>query len=164
MKSIFLQLTLLAIFAAGCSRTAPLQPPGPLQAAAHPATTEAAIMRALSKRGWLVQQRYAGAIDAIYAPRKHKLWVRIAYDQRAVQIYYVGSEGLQESREGNTIYIHARANTWLQNLATDIAGALQEAQFQGQPPPPVAQPAGVPPPAPAATAPPGAAPPPPGGR
>ena len=164
MKSIFLQLTLFSILAAGCSRTAPLQPPGPLQAAPDPATTEAAIMRALSKRGWLVQQRHHGSIDAIYAPRQHKLWVRIAYDQRAVQIYYLGSEGLRESREGNKVFIHARANTWLKNLASDLSVALQEAQFQGQQPAPGPPPPGVSPPGPAAGAPPGSAPPPSGGR
>lgn len=164
MKSIFLHLALLSTLAAGCSRTAPLQQPGPLQAATHPATTEAAIMRALSKRGWLVQQRYIGAIDAIYAPRKHKLWVRIAYDQRVVQIYYVGSEGLRESRDGNTIHIHARANTWLKNLQTDIAGALQEAQFPGPQPPPGPPPAGVSPPPPTAAAPAQSQPPPPSGQ
>ena len=163
MKSIFLQLTLLSIARAGCSRTAPLEQPGPLPAAANPVTTEAAIIRALSKRGWLVQQRYVGAIDAIYAPRKHKLWVRIVYDQRSVQINYVGSEGLRESREGNAIHIHARANTWLKNLQTDIATALQEASLQGPQPPPGPPPPAAAPPAPSAATPPGAAPPPPSG-
>jgi hypothetical protein len=162
MKALILSLSLASLLGAGCSRTAPLQPPPPMPAGGTAQTTEGAIMNALNKRGWLVQQRYAGAIDAMYAPRKHRLFVRIVYDQRAVQIYYVGSEGLQESREGQTIYIHPNANKWLKNLQSDIALSLQEASYQGAPPPPPMAP-GMAPPPPGGVAPaPGAAPPPPG--
>ena len=70
MKSILTQLALVSVVATGCARTTPLETPYPIQAAASPAATEAAILRALGQRGWVVQQRYVGAVDAIYASMK----------------------------------------------------------------------------------------------
>jgi hypothetical protein len=135
------------MLAAGCARTAPLRAPGPLPATADLTTTDAAIRRALGTRGWVIQQAQLGAIEAIYAPRKHKIWVRITYDLQVVQIHFLGSEGMEESREAGLVYIHARAILWLKNLEIDLARALQEVPHPEQPPvnelPPLPPPPGT---------------------
>jgi len=135
MRSLILSLALISLVATGCSRTELLRQSVMLQADPDMDATEAAIGRALTKRQWVVQDRRPGVIDALYAPRKHKLWVRIVYDDRAIEIQYVRSEGLRESRDGGTIYVHRRVNTRLHNLESDIALALQDAVLEGQPPP-----------------------------
>lgn len=136
MKSAALILFALVGLGA-CARNAPLQQPMPLQAARDIQSTEAAIHRALVRRGFTVQERQPGMVTALYSPRSHRLWIRIAYDQRAVQIYYLGSENLNESRVGNSISVHRKVNAWLENLQSDLANALAAPPpFQpGYPPP-----------------------------
>ena len=140
MRFVSLQVLVISVALVGCSRTAPLQSPRPLQAHANMATTEAAIGSALSRRGWMIQSRRPGVVSAVLMKRDHKVWVNIQYGHQRVQVTYAGSQNLRESREGRVIYVHSRVNTWLRNLNQDLAMALQRSHFAparaGQPPPP----------------------------
>jgi len=119
--------------AAGCSRTVPVQNPQPIQAAPDYRVTEQAIRQALANRGWTIQDQRPGAITAQLAQRSHLLLAQINYDQRAVFVSFVGSQNLKQQDRAGVIYVHRKANQWLENLQRDISVNLTRGPMAPQP-------------------------------
>src|SRR5262245_54109836 len=85
-------LTLLFALAAGCASKPIVEPP-PIAAAATPAQTRAAILRALAEGNWMLQSEGPGEIFARYSRSDWTMVVQIAYASE-VSIRYSSSENL----------------------------------------------------------------------
>jgi hypothetical protein len=160
----------LVMMACGGGGT-PVQTPTTLSAGTSPAHTEQVILDALPKRGWTTENVQPFRVLAFLAVRSHLLRVEIRYDERQVAIYYVDSDNLAAHiGSDGQVYAHKRVNSWIRQLALDIAAGLSAPASTsggvGAPPgsaPPGAagagQPTTAPPPPPLPPAVPGAPPP-----
>ncbi|MET0341700.1 MAG: hypothetical protein ABW252_11915 [Polyangiales bacterium] len=115
--------------AVGCGGGGVLvQSPQTVGAARVPQQTEQAILEALPKRGWTAENVQPGRILAFLSVRAHLLRADIRYDATQVAIYYVDSDHLAARIEPDgRIYAHKKVNAWIQNLARDIASAINMA-------------------------------------
>jgi hypothetical protein len=89
------------------------------------AQVERDILRALASRGWTVDAKQPGRIDASLHVRAHSASISIDYDTAAVQISYRSSENLkyEEHRKKGRL-IHTNYIGWITNLTRDISTNL----------------------------------------
>lgn len=99
-----------------------------MQAAASTDATEQAILDALPRHGWSVEEVTPGRIVAFLSIRSHLLRCEITYDEQKVRVEYLDSDRLdaQRTKSGN-FYAHRNVNTWMKRLAADIEAAVRKA-------------------------------------
>jgi hypothetical protein len=122
---ILLLLVSFALVAAGC-KTVPLVDPRPIPAAKTPASTRAAILRALLiDDRWAVVSDQPGEIVARFGQPDWSMAVAIAYANE-VSVRYLGSEGIDYaiSPEGVPV-IHSGYNERAQRLSNWIAMEIE---------------------------------------
>lgn len=120
MKRFLIALA-LGLAAAACS-TARIQnvEDQPISLAAQQQDVGAAIERTLERRGWTVQARRAGAVDAYLTGRDYRADITVTYTQTTYSIVNRGSEGLHQRGRS----IHENYNRWIATLNRDLARAL----------------------------------------
>lgn len=112
----------------GCSTTA-LVRPTPVSTTLAPKGARAAILKALPRRGWIVDHEEPGAVFARYQRRAHAAVVRVGYGDGQVTVDYVSSENLKCTPAGDSCSsIHKVYNAWAQNLANDLAAEISAAE------------------------------------
>lgn len=120
MKRVLIA-TALALSVVGCS-TARIHnienQPISLRAQQH--NVGATIERTLERRGWTVQARREGAVDAYLTGRDYRADITIIYTQTTYSIVNRGSEGLDQRGRR----IHENYNRWVETLNRDLARAL----------------------------------------
>ncbi|WP_039017692.1 hypothetical protein [Halocynthiibacter namhaensis] len=95
----------------------------PISAFSHNLPTRGiarAIVRAGTKRGWIMQAVNNNTVRARLEVRAHTAIVDITFDRQVYNITYVGSQNLNY-RNGR---IHRNYNRWVRNLENDIAVEL----------------------------------------
>lgn len=127
MKRLITALV-LAISLGACASTNTSAPIVNVQDHAIPARaqgrdTDAIITSALVFRGWQVESRAPGRIDAFLAVRVHRAAITITYDQDSYSIAYRSSENLGATDTN----IHRNYNRWIANLDYDIQVRLAAA-------------------------------------
>jgi hypothetical protein len=108
----------------GCAKNVPVQNPAPFAAGATPAATEQAILDALPKHNWAVENVEPGKVVGFLSVRSHLLRVDISYDAANVVLAYHDSDNLAEERQGDQVLAHKRVNKWMSTLANDIRLAI----------------------------------------
>jgi uncharacterized lipoprotein YmbA len=127
MKRLITALV-LALSLAACASTNTSAPIVNIQDHAIPAQaqgrdTDGIIVSALVFRGWQVESRAPGRIDAFLAVRVHRAAISITYDQDSYSITYRSSENLGATGSN----IHRNYNRWVANLDNDIQVRLAAA-------------------------------------
>ncbi len=113
-------LVSLALAAAGC-KTQPLVDPRPIRAAATPAQTRAAILRALMiDRRYAVVSEQPGEIVARFAQADWAMVVAIGYSNE-VSVRYLDSDGIDYAISEGVPVIHSGYNKRVQQLSDWIA-------------------------------------------
>jgi len=82
------------------------------------------IKSALSGRTWAVKGEEKGVIKSQIWVRSHSAKIRITYTKKSIKIHFEASENLNESRKGDTVFIHRNYNRWITNLENDIKAGL----------------------------------------
>ncbi len=138
---VIVGLALLA--ATACIGPKPLVNPPPIGAAATPAQTRVAILRALAWGGWVLEADKPGAMVARFRDDDWNMLIEIDYSNE-IMIRYVSSENLDygTSKEG-VVVIHRGYNLRTQKLAKAIGTEVMIARATELPP------VAAPPPAPA---------------
>jgi hypothetical protein len=90
----------------------------PMPAGVSAAQAEAAVLQALSSRGWTVSKPSGGSVDATYARRDFSATINVAYSRTSYSITYKDSTGLKYDAAKGTI--HPNYNKWIANLKLDI--------------------------------------------
>jgi hypothetical protein len=145
LASILLPLALTAL---ACASPQPLTNPKPIAAAATPAQTRVAILRALADKDFILESETTGDIVARYTERNWNMVIAIAYSNE-VTIRYVSSSNLDygTTEQGVTV-IHRGYNRRVQELAKEISTEVTIARLTDAPPPPAGTPSvAAPPPA-----------------
>ncbi len=126
MKRFWLPIMLFSLLvSSACGRQALLRNPEPIHGGASVDATEQAILDALPKHGWSVEQMEPGYVLAFLSVRSHLLRVDIRYDAESVALAYRDSSNLLASRSASgRTYVHKRVNQWMETLAADIRAAL----------------------------------------
>lgn len=129
MKTTFLAVWVVALGAAlgagGCWRGSVVRNPSPVAAAHSSEVTEQAILDALPKHGWTVEDVGEGRIVAFLSVRSHLLRCEISYDQSKVHVKYLDSDRLDAKRgRSGSLHVHRNVNTWMKTLAADIEAAI----------------------------------------
>ena len=107
----------VALFLAGCARTAPIAQIHTTVSAGHTeAQVKSAILKAGIQREWVMSEPAPGVIKATTQTRDHVATVRISYSATGYSINYESSLNLMAS--GGKI--HRNYNRWVQNLNKDI--------------------------------------------
>ncbi|MEO6967831.1 MAG: hypothetical protein ABI132_05155 [Rhodanobacteraceae bacterium] len=96
------------------------QPPIAVPAGFNDAQVENVIAQALMLRGWTIDSRKAGEIDATYAPRDFSVSIAVHYDTRQIRINYVTSNNLKYEVKNGQRMIHTNYASWIKNLVNDI--------------------------------------------
>lgn len=123
VKSRFLLLLLAPLLLLTMAfRQVPLVDPPPIAVPAgfNAAQVENAIAQALMLRGWTIDSRKGGEIDATYAPRDFSVSIAVHYDTRQIRINYVTSSHLKYEVKNGQRMIHTNYANWIQNLVNDI--------------------------------------------
>lgn len=82
---------------------------------------KAIIKRALVGRGWQVLSAKDGVVYARLLIRSHTADIRIAYNDRGIDLRYIDSVNLKYRIRGNGMpYIHRNYNHWVNNIKRDI--------------------------------------------
>lgn len=116
------------LWLAGCGHASAVQNPAPVAAASSTDATEQAILDALPRRGWTVEEVTPGRIVAFLSIRSHLLRCEISYDAQKVRVEYLDSDRLDAQRgKSGTLYAHRNVNTWMTRLAQDIQAAVDKA-------------------------------------
>lgn len=72
-------------------------------------------------RGWRMVSDEPGNMTLYIKVRdKHEVTVRVAYDQKGIQVFYVSSTNLDHRLRGDVVYIHPKYNMWVDSLMQDI--------------------------------------------
>lgn len=120
MKRVLIVVA-LALAVAGCSTTRIQNIENqPISLRAQQHDVGATIERTLSRRGWTVQARREGAVDAYLTGRDYRADITVNYTQTTYSIVNRGSEGLDQRGRR----IHENYNRWIQTLNRDLARAL----------------------------------------
>jgi hypothetical protein len=119
-------LAAVALLAAGCSTTQPVQnvqnspiilPPGKSVTMTQVTT---AIMRAGTRLGWQMQPEAPGRLSGRIALRTHTAVIDVEHDTKSYSIKYRDSTNL-DAKDG---MIHKNYNGWIQNLDKSIRAEL----------------------------------------
>ena len=125
MRASFL---IAILWLAGCGHASVVQNPAPVSAASSSDATEQAILDALPRRGWSVEEVTPGRIVAFLSIRSHLLRCEITYDAQKVRVEYLDSDRLDARRtKSGTVYAHRHVNSWMTHLASDIQMAIDKA-------------------------------------
>jgi hypothetical protein len=120
MKRILIAVALaLAVTACSTTRIRNVENQ-PISLRAQQNNVGAAIERTLSRRGWTVQARREGAVDAYLTGRDYRADITVTYTQTTYSILNRGSEGLDQRGRR----IHENYNRWIETLNRDLARAL----------------------------------------
>jgi len=120
MKRILVAVA-LAVAVAGCNTTRIQNVQDqPISLRAQQSDVGATIERTLARRGWTVQARREGAVDAYLTGRDYRADITVNYTQTTYSIVNRGSEGLDQRGRR----IHENYNRWIQTLNHDLARAL----------------------------------------
>jgi hypothetical protein len=131
-------LVLAAGTVTGC-RTAPLVDPPRTQVAATPELTRAAIIRALVRFNYQVDEESPGRIRARLARNAWVMIVEISYD-RDVSVRYADSVGLDYEVKDDVAYIHKNYNSRADQLLKEIQRQVMIAGLENRGLPSVSQP------------------------
>lgn len=145
-RSLSLAVLCLALASSavtGC-RTAPLVDPPRTQAASTPELTRAAIIRALVRYSYTLDEESPGRIRARLARNSWTMIVEISYD-RDVAVRYADSVGLDYEVKDDVAYIHKNYNARADQLLKEIQRQVMIAGLENRGLPKVSQP--KPPPA-----------------
>jgi len=83
------------------------------------------VVLAATARGWRLVADQPGQITLHTEIRgKHRIDVRVTYDQQAVQVDYLSSENLNYRSVNGVGYIHPRYNDWAAFLLQDIVAKV----------------------------------------
>lgn len=111
----------LALAAASCTTTRIHNVENqPISLRAQQSDVGTTIERTLERRGWTVQARREGAVDAYLTGRDYRADITVAYTQTSYSIVNRGSEGLNQRGRS----IHESYNRWIERLNRDLARAL----------------------------------------
>jgi len=80
-----------------------------------------AIALGATARTWIIKDIEPGLIEArVDVRNKHTLIVNLKYDAKEIALKYKNSVNLDYEVVDGTPMIHRNANSWMQNLMTDI--------------------------------------------
>ncbi len=120
MKRVLIAVA-LALAAVGCNTTRIQNVQDqPISLRAQQSDVGAAIERTLERRGWSVQARRDGAVDAYLTGRDYRADITVNYTQTTYSIVNRGSEGLNQRGR----VIHENYNRWIATLNRDLAREL----------------------------------------
>ena len=91
------------------------------------ADVKEAINKSLAGRRWTGKETAPNVIEGTFDRKKNgriALVVSLKYDTRQVEIIYKESKGLRYEVVNGEAMLHARANGWMKNLASDIGRFL----------------------------------------
>jgi hypothetical protein len=125
LRPLLLFPVLALLMAAGPELVDP--PPIAVPAGLTDAAIEKCIVDGVTRRGWIVNQRKPGYMQATLNVRSHMAQVGISYDQKAIQIRYEDSSNLDYEVSGGVRHIHRNYAKWINNMTRDIAAQLQVA-------------------------------------
>lgn len=132
-RAILILVALAGLTASACAGTTELVDPQPIAAAATPAQTRSAILRALSLSHWAVDSEKPGEVIARLAQRDWTMVIAISYSTQ-VTIRYVSSTNLRYATEDGVPVIHKAYNKRVARLQRVIAREIPLAI--AEPPPP----------------------------
>lgn len=130
MKSNLMALAVVAgIGIASTAQAARLSDPVPSQWGCELSDEQLiqGISAALSGRGWAVTENdgEGNLVAQVTVRGKHTLTVDIQYDSRSFDINYKDSVNLEyRERRSGRVSIHRNANSWMENIQTDITARL----------------------------------------
>ena len=79
------------------------------------------IATAGAARGWRMVSDEPGNMTLYVNVRgKHEITVRVAYDQKGFQVFYVSSVNMDHRSRNGVDYIHPKYNMWVESLVQDI--------------------------------------------
>lgn len=79
------------------------------------------IATAGGARGWRRVSDDPGNMTLYINVRgKHEVTVRVAYDQKGFQVFYVSSVNMDHRLRSGVDYIHPKYNMWVESLVQDI--------------------------------------------
>ena len=123
-KTILVVGTIVATLLLGACRTAPVfnveaQPITVSDASYTAEDVRKAIIRAGSRRGWVLSDAGDGKLVGILTVRDHQATVDVNYSEDAYDITYRDSQNLRYDAEKGKI--HSNYNGWVQNFVKDIS-------------------------------------------
>ena len=123
-KTILVVGTIVATLLLGACRTAPVfnvdaQPIAVSGASYTAEDVRKAIIRAGSRRGWVLSDAGDGKLVGTLNVRDHQATVDVSYSEDAYDITYRDSQNLRYDAEKGKI--HSNYNGWVQNLVKDIS-------------------------------------------
>ena len=123
-KAILVVGTIVATLLLGACRTAPVfnveaQPIAVSNSSYTAEDVRKAIIRAGSRRGWVISDAGDGKLVGTLTVRDHQATVDVNYGEDTYDITYRDSQNLRYDAEMNKI--HSNYNGWIQNLVTDIS-------------------------------------------
>ncbi len=133
IRSMHLNLMGLAMVAgigiASTAQAARLNDPAPSQWGCELSDEQLiqGITLGLTGRGWAITSNdgQGKLVAQVVVRGKHTLIVDIQYDSRSFDINYRDSVNLEyRVRRNGRVNIHRNANSWMQNIQTDITAAL----------------------------------------
>lgn len=127
MRKFLLALVVGATLVGACATLHPVLAVNDAQFASLNGRDPAVVIEdALRSRGWQIDARRPGAIDATIVARIHRASITVSYDADSYSIAYRSSENL-DYENGK---IHRNYNRWIANLHRDI----QQPPLGGLPP------------------------------
>src|SRR5262245_5113114 len=127
MRKFLLALVVGATLVGACATLHPVLAINDTQFAHLNGRNPAVVIEdALRARGWQIDARRPGAIDATIVARIHRASITVNYDADSYSIAYRSSENLDYANGK----IHRNYNRWIANLNRDI----QQAPMGGLPP------------------------------
>ncbi len=130
MKLNLIILTIIAgIGIASTAQAARLSDPAPSQWGCELSDEQLiqGITIGLSGRGWTITSNdgQGNLVAQVVVRGKHTLVVDIQYDSRTFDINYKDSVNLEyRVRRSGRVNIHRNANSWMENIQTDITATL----------------------------------------
>ncbi|MFT3806168.1 hypothetical protein [Arenimonas sp.] len=92
-----------------------------------------AIATAGAARGWRMVSEDAGSMNLYLNVRgKHEVTVKVTYDQKGFQVFYVSSVNMDHRMRGSLDYIHPKYNMWVNTLIQDVLAKVAMGKTGGQ--------------------------------
>lgn len=85
---------------------------------------ERRIEVALTKRGWIVDKKRRGEMQAHIARGTASARINVGYSRDQVKINYVSSQNMNFASTPQGPTIHTRYNTWVKNIEKDLRLAM----------------------------------------
>jgi hypothetical protein len=156
LTALLLALTASAL--AAC-KSVPLAPAPHLWAASTPEHSRDAIIAALIRYGYVVDEEAPGVMRARLQKNAWSMIVEVRYDEKEISVNYADSHNLMYEVRHDVPYIHKGYNARAQELADEIKRQISIVELKSRPMPTAASPTTAKPPPPAPPAP--SSPPPP---